>query len=110
MSGSRIEVVQAVMAAWGRHDVDELLGHMAKDVQWHYQVGSRPVHGVDNMRKVLDKLKTHQLDSRWRLVRHAEAEDAVFIEAVDDHVNPDDRRVRVPYMGVYEFDDMSISV
>jgi limonene-1,2-epoxide hydrolase len=104
MSDGRIDVIKAVMGAWARHDIDELLGHIAEDIEWHYQVGSRPVIGRDNMRKMLTKLKDHQLDSQWRLVRYAEAEDSVMIEAVDDYRNPAGHRVQAPYMGVYEFD------
>lgn len=105
----RIETVKAVMAAWARHDIDELMSHMHPDVEWHYQVGSRPAVGADAMRKILDKLQHHQLESRWRLVHHAETDDRVLIEAIDDFVNPDGRRVRAPYMGVYEFDGDLIS-
>ena len=104
MSDGRIDVIKAVMGAWARHDIDELLGHIAEDIEWHYQVGSRPVIGRDNMRKMLMRLKDHQLDSKWRLVRHAESDDSVMIEAVDDYRNPDGHRVQAPYMGVYEFD------
>ncbi|MDG2111397.1 MAG: limonene-1,2-epoxide hydrolase family protein [Actinomycetota bacterium] len=100
----RIDIVKAIMGAWRGHDIDGVLGHMAPDVVWHYHVGSRPVEGVDNMAKVLGKLQHQQLDSHWRLVRHAESGDAVLIEGVDDFVNPDGHRVRAPYMGVYEFD------
>lgn len=103
-TGHRIDVVKAVMGAWARHDVDGLLAHISPDIVWHYQVGSRPVVGRDKMRKMLDRLKTHQLDSKWRLVRHAESDGVVFIEAIDDYTNPDGHRVQAPYMGVYEFD------
>jgi len=108
-SSDRAEIVRAIMEAWGRHDIDSVLSHVADDVEWHYHVGSRPVQGRDNMRKVLDKLQHHQLQSRWRLVRHAEADDAVFIEAIDDYVNPSGNRVQAPYMGVYEFDGATVT-
>jgi limonene-1,2-epoxide hydrolase len=101
---SRLDVVKAVMGAWARHDVDELLTHIHPEIEWHYQVGSRPVNGVDAMRKLLDRLKDHQLDSKWRVVRHAETDDTLFIEAVEDYTNPTGQRVQAPYMGVYEFD------
>ncbi len=109
MSDGRIETIKTVMGAWARHDIDELLNHIDEDIEWHYQVGSRPVIGRDNMRKMLERLKDHQLDSQWRLVRHADAEDSVMIEAVDDYRNPDGHRVQVPYMGVYEFNGPLIS-
>ncbi len=109
MATGRVSVVEAVMAAWARHDIDELLTHISPDIEWHYQVGSRPILGRDDMAKMLDRLKAHQLDSKWRLVRHAESGDCVFIEAVDDYRNPDGHRVQAPYMGVYEFEGPLIS-
>lgn len=109
MLNTRIDVIMAVMAAWGRHDIDELLTHISPDVEWHYQVGSRPVQGRDNMRKMLERLKDHQLDSRWRLISHAETGGTVLIEAIEDYRNPDGHRVRAPYMGAYEFEGMTIT-
>lgn len=109
MTENRVEVVEQAMAAWARHDIDEVLRHVADNIEWHYHVGSRPVVGRDGMRKLLENLKDHQLDSRWRLVRHAEAGDTVFIEAVDDFRNPDGHRVQVPYAGVYQFDGRLIT-
>lgn len=108
-AGDRIEIIRAIMEAWGRHDIDTVLSHVADDIEWHYHVGSRPVRGRDNMRKMLEKLQHHQLESRWRLVRSAEAGDAVFIEAIDDYVNPTGNRVQAPYMGVYEFDGRTVT-
>ena len=109
MTTGRVTVVEAVMAAWARHDIDEILTHISPDIEWHYQVGSRPIRGRDNMREMLERLESHQLDSKWRLVRHGESENCVFIEAVDDYRNPDGHRVQAPYMGVYEFDGQKIT-
>lgn len=58
---------------------------------------------------MLERLQDHQLDSQWRLVRHAADGDHVMIEAIDDYRNPDGHRVQVPYMGVYEFDGLTIT-
>lgn len=99
-----VEVVEAAMAAWGRHDVEGVLANVTEGIEWHYQVGSPPVHGRDAMRRMLDRLKTHQLDSRWKLLRSSTTGDLTFIEAVEDYRNPDGHRVRVPYAGVYRFD------
>ena len=100
----RIDVVAGVMAAWGRHDIDGVIAHMADDVEWHYQVGSPPVTGKEHMRKVLDKLQHHQQDSTWRLTRWAEQGDHLMVEAVDDFTAPTGNRVQVPYMGAYDFE------
>jgi limonene-1,2-epoxide hydrolase len=100
-----VDVVKAAMAAWADHDIEGVLSHVADDIEWHYHVGSPPVQGREAMAKLLNRLKSHQLDSQWRLVRHAEADGTVFIEAIDDFRNPDGHRVQVPYSGVYQFDD-----
>ncbi len=104
MDQSKISIVTACLDAFGRKDVDEAMVHIAPDIEWHYHVGTRPVIGRDNMRKVLTKLGQHQLDSKWRAVRWAETGDTLLIEGVEDYLNPDDRRAQVPYMGAYGFD------
>lgn len=110
---SLLAIVETVMEAWGRHDLDGVLAPMSDDIEWHYHVGSRPVVGKEAMRKVLEKLAAHQLDSAWRVIRHATRPEpdgrvALFVEAVDDYRSPDDRRVVVPYAGVYEFDGETV--
>ena len=79
------------------------------DIEWHYHVGSRPVIGVEAMRKMLERLKDHQLDVNWRVTRHSETEDGPLIEAVDDFKSPSGHRVQVPYMGAYRFEGELIS-
>jgi len=106
---SKLEVVQELFRAWGRHDVDTVVSLMAPGVVWHYHVGSPPVEGVDAMRKVLDRLKGHQIDSTWRLTRHAETGKALMVEGVDDFESAEGHRVQVPYMGVYEFEGEAIT-
>lgn len=97
------------MAAWARHDVEGVLANVTDNIEWHYHVGSPPVHGRHAMAKLLNRLKDHQLESQWRLVRHSESGDSLFIEAIDDFRNPDGHRVQVPYAGVYQFEGDLIS-
>lgn len=106
--------VMAIMEAWSRSDVEGVLAQVTDDIEWHYQVGSRPVVGRDTMAKLLAKLAGHQLDSAWRIIRHATREEAdgrtaLFVEAVDDYRNPDGNRVVVPYAGVYEIVDGKVA-
>jgi len=103
MSESKIEIVTAVLKAFGSHDIDGAMNHIAPDIEWHYHVGTRPVVGSDTMRKVLTKLGEHQRDSRWRPIRWAETGNTLLIEGVEDYLNPQDHRAQVPYMGAYEF-------
>lgn len=100
----QVDTVAAVMGAWGRKDIDGLLAHISPEIEWHYQVGSPPVSGLAAMTKMLDRLKDHQLNSKWRLTNWAANGDLLFIEGVDDYENPTGQRVRVPYAGVYRFD------
>ncbi len=104
-----ISVVEETMLAWANHDIEGVLEHVADDVEWHYHVGSMPVHGKEAMGKFLARLASHQLDSRWR-IRRAVIKDegdrtAVLLEGVDDFATPEGDRVVVPYMGVYELVD-----
>ncbi len=105
MTESKIEIITAVMKAFGRQDIDSAMSRIAPDVEWHYHVGTRPVIGHDNMRKVLTKLGGHQLDSQWRSLRWAETGSTLMIEGIEDYGTAEGRRVQVPYMGVYEFND-----
>jgi len=104
MAESKIEIVTTFLKAFGRQDIDRAMSHIAPDVEWHYHVGTRPVIGSEHVRKVLNKLGQHQIDSRWRTIRWAEAGNTLMIEAVEDYLNPKDHRAQVPYMGAYDFD------
>lgn len=68
-------------------------------------MGSRPIVGVDGVRKTLDRLARHQLDVASQIVQAAESESAVMVEGTDDYRNPTGVHVRVPYMGVFQFGD-----
>ncbi|MDA3040158.1 MAG: nuclear transport factor 2 family protein [Actinomycetota bacterium] len=105
MASPRLEIVLQIVAAWRSHDIDTVVGHLADDVEWHYHVGSRPIIGVVGVRKTLDRLAGHQLDVAWQIVRAAEGEDAVMVEGTDYYRTPAGVRVRVPYMGVFQFGD-----
>ena len=109
MGRERIDVVAEVMEAWGRHDIDTVLANVTEDVEWHYLVGARPVRGREHMRNLLQRLTAVQRDATWRVTNHAETERGLLVEGVDDFTGPDGNRVRVPYMGAYEFEGDLIS-
>lgn len=105
MASPRLDVVLQIVSAWRTHDIDTVMSHLADDVEWHYHVGSRPIIGVEGVRKTLARLASHQLDVGWQIVRAAESEDAIMVEGTDDYRNPTGVHVRVPYMGVFQFSD-----
>jgi len=108
-SGERIDVVRALMRAWSAHDVEGVLALVSDDVIWHYAVGLPPCLGKAAMGEFLTGLAGHQQELAWRLTNHAETNDRVLVEGVDDYVNPAGHRVQVPYMGAYDFDGDSIT-
>lgn len=102
---AHIDTVQAIIEAWKRGDVETILGKLRPDVVYHYHVGSRPLEGRDMVRKFLNKFGSGQTDIAWKIHRHAEAGDLLFVEGVDDYVNAEGVRIRTPYAGVFEFRD-----
>jgi len=99
---SHIDVVQQLIEAWKRRDVDGVLDLLTDDVVYHYHVGSRPLVGKSWVRGFLEKFGDGQSDVRWRIVNHAQNGDVLLVEGVDDYVDRAGKRVRTPYMGAFE--------
>jgi len=52
----RIEIFQAIIAAWKAKDVDAVLSHMADDIVWHFAAGvAPPVTSKAGARKFLQR-------------------------------------------------------
>ncbi|MEL7044174.1 MAG: nuclear transport factor 2 family protein, partial [Pseudomonadota bacterium] len=99
--GEKQAAVEALIAAWKRKDVDGVLELLCDDVEYHYLVGERPLKGKDWVRRFLDRFREHiGSENNWRLLRCAEAGDALLVEGVDDYLSGDGAHVRYPYMGV----------
>ena len=97
------EHVKGLITDWRRKDIAAVLGRVTEDVAWHTHVGSPPVDGKAAMQKTLDTLATQMDEVRWRIFAYAQNGDTVFLEGVDDFVNPEGRRVVIPYAGVLVF-------
>jgi limonene-1,2-epoxide hydrolase len=102
---THIEIVNRIIEAWKRGDVDGVLSHLAEDVEYHYLVGERPLIGKDWVRRFLEKFGHGQTDIRWRVVNHASNGDRLLVEGIDDYVDAEGRRIQTPYMGIFEFRD-----
>ncbi|MEM1190142.1 MAG: nuclear transport factor 2 family protein [Pseudomonadota bacterium] len=108
--GEKQAAVEALIAAWKRKDVDGVLALLCDDVEYHYLVGERPLKGKDWVRRFLDRFREHiGSENNWRLLRCAEAGDALLVEGVDDYRSDEGAHVRYPYMGVFEFRDGRIA-
>ncbi|MFK7830047.1 MAG: limonene-1,2-epoxide hydrolase family protein [Congregibacter sp.] len=99
-------VVEAIIAAWKKKDVDGVLFQLTDDVEYHFLVGERPLIGKDWVRKFLNKFGDHiGSENHWRIRRSAESGDALLVEGIDDYVDVDGQRICYPYMGIFEFRD-----
>jgi limonene-1,2-epoxide hydrolase len=104
----QLQRVQQVIDAWKQLDVDAVLECLTDDVEYHYLVGQRPLVGKDWVRKFLTKFGAGQSDIKWRIVNHASNGDLLMVEGIDDYLDGEGRRIRTPYMGVFEFRDGKI--
>jgi limonene-1,2-epoxide hydrolase len=101
---ARIEIFQAIIAAWKAKDIDAVLAHMADDIVWHFAAGvAPPVTSKRGARKFLERFGGEIQEITWRVFDSAESADRLFVEGVDEYVTTDGIRVVAPYAGVLEF-------
>lgn len=102
---AKLEVMQALIAAWSKGDVDGALAHMHDDIVWHYAASvAPPLKGKIKARKFLENFKSQISEVRWRIFDYAENGDRLFVEGVDEYLAKDGGLVAAPYAGVIEFD------
>lgn len=102
--GRRFDILRQVIAAWQAKDVEAVMAHMADDIVWHYAApGLPPVRGKEKAGKLLARFQQDMHGINWRIFHHAETEDRLFIEGVDDYTTTDGKRVATPYAGVLDF-------
>jgi limonene-1,2-epoxide hydrolase len=102
-SSMHLSIVEEVIRAWRRGDIEAALIHVADDIVWHSHVGSPPLLGKAAMRDLMKTLAGSMRDVRWRVVSHAESGDSFFAEGVEEFVTPAGHRVALPYMGIMVF-------
>jgi limonene-1,2-epoxide hydrolase len=100
----RIEVLQAIIAAWKAKDIDTVLSHMDEDIVWHFAAAAEPpVRGKAQARKFLTRFGATIAEIRWRIFDYAEAGDRLFVEGVDEFDTTGGLVVAAPYAGVLDF-------
>jgi len=104
----KIDIVHRIQQAIERKDLDSFLDFFAPHVEYHYHVGSRPLIGVEWVRKFMLKYWKNNREGTWVIVRHAETGNAILMEGREEYTNADGQTVRHPYMGVIEFEDGKI--
>ncbi|MFT4768206.1 MAG: hypothetical protein ACI8RN_001340 [Glaciecola sp.] len=103
-------VVQNIIDAWKRKDVEAVLAQLTDDVEYHYLVGERPLIGKEWVRKFLNQFAKDISDTNhWRITRSAESGNALLLEGVDDYLATDGKHICYPYMGAFEFHNGLVS-
>lgn len=100
----RIDQFLALIDAWKRQDVEEVLSRMDEDIVWHFAVGAEPpLRGKASARKFLTRFGADIAEVRWRVFDHAESGDRLFVEGVDEFTTRAGRTIVAPYAGVIRF-------
>lgn len=99
-------VLEAIIAAWKRQDVEGVLAHVTDDIVWRNSSGYAPaIRSKAAMREALQKMKAviEPGSNRWRIFDHAENETRLFMEGVDEFRLTTGEHVAIPYAGSLEF-------
>jgi len=100
----RIDQFLALIDAWKRRDMDDVLSRLDDDIVWHFAAGAEPpLQGKAAARKFLTRFGAELAEVRWRVFDHAESGDRLFVEGVDEFTTTAGVRVIAPYAGVIRF-------
>ncbi|MFZ4069345.1 MAG: nuclear transport factor 2 family protein [Caulobacterales bacterium] len=103
-------VLQSIIAAWQRQDIDGVLAHVSDDIVWRNSSGFAPaISGKSAMRAALEKMAGVIKTNHWRNFDYAESQDRLFVEGVDEFWLTTGAHVAIPYAGVFEFRGLLIS-
>jgi limonene-1,2-epoxide hydrolase len=106
----KLQTIQAVMQANVNQDDEKFLGFLTDDIEYHYHVGSRPLIGKEWVQKFLNKYREITADVKWRIDRHAETENELFVEGYEEYLDTRTNEIIAhPYMGIFEFRDGKIA-
>lgn len=102
-------VLQAVIEAWHRQDIEGVLVHVTEDIVWRNSSGFAPaIRGKAAMRKALQAMAPVIKTNKWRIFDHAENDTRLFMEGVDEFWLTTGEHVAIPYAGSLEFEGLLI--
>ncbi len=105
-----MDKVRELQAAAMRRDRDAILAMVTPDVEYHYHVGSKPLHGVEKLGRFLDGYFARMQDVDWKIDRWAQTGDALLMEGHEQYTDAQTgKRVTNLYMGAMEFRDGKIA-
>lgn len=104
------ETMRAIVAAADRRDRAAILALVTPDLEYHWHVGSPPIHGVEKFGRFLDMLWGKSQDNVWTIEAMAEAGDRLLVEGCETYTEVGTgRRVVNRYMGSLHFRDGRIA-
>lgn len=106
----KIDIYLNMIEDWKSHNIDGVLGIMADDIVMHYAAGIEPpITGKEKAKKFLEGYASWTRNVDWRVFSHAENENQLFVEGVDEFDTTDGNRIYMPYMGIYDFRDDKVT-
>ena len=81
--GQNMQVVEAMMAAWKKRDVEGFIATLADDIEYHWHPTKRPAVGKDKMRKFLSNYEAGFDQQEWRITHSAEDGEILFVEGME---------------------------
>jgi ketosteroid isomerase-like protein len=101
-----MKVVETMMAAWKRRDVEGFVATMTDDIEYHWHPTKRPAIGKDKIRKFLRNYEAGLDQQEWRITHTAEAGDVLFVEGSEMLVDrKTGARMHNPFVQVFEMRD-----
>ncbi|MBU1376488.1 MAG: nuclear transport factor 2 family protein [Alphaproteobacteria bacterium] len=99
-------VLEAIIAAWKKQDVEGVLACVTDDIVWRNSSGYAPaIKGKAAMRTALNTMKAaiKPGSNTWRIFDYAESADRLFMEGVDEFDLTTGQHVAIPYAGSLQF-------
>jgi limonene-1,2-epoxide hydrolase len=104
---SNEDVVLRFCEAFGRRDLDEILGFFAEDAVYH-NIPMEPAHGIDAIRALLESFVPGSPSMEFEVLHVASAGSVVFTERID-RMSFGGNAVQLPVAGVFEVADGRIT-
>ncbi len=104
--GQNMQVVEAMMAAWKRRDVEGFIATLADDIEYHWHPTKRPAVGKDKMRKFLSNYEAGFDQQEWTIRHSSETGNVLFVEGMEVLVDRSTgARMDNPFVQVFELRD-----
>ena len=108
--GKLFDTFEELRQATMRQDDEAFLGFLTEDIEYHYHMTSRPLIGKEWVKKFLNKYREIATDLTWRIDRHAEKDNLLFVEGYEEYLDTrSNEKIAHPYMGIVEFRDGKIA-